>query len=219
MAAGAGVASAKLADSGASIDFDQVVAGPGGFEAAFGARFERPTGAPAIDENWIKAYPCCLQTHAVVEAALAAREAAAADRGDSMGAPIEVAVAPVSLQAAWVGDPSDGLEAKFSIPYLTAFTLLRGAPTLASFGGVDDEARKLAKDVEVSEDASIADSEAVLVTGGRSFRVDAPLGSPQRPMTGEALAAKRRSLAGERLEGALEDPSRPAAELLEALPL
>jgi 2-methylcitrate dehydratase PrpD len=219
MAASAGVAAAKLAEAGARVDLDQVVSGPGGFEGAFGARFERPSGAAAVEQNWIKAYPCCLQTHAVIEAAIAARESGADLDGGSGGTPIEVTVAPVSLQAAWVAEPSDGLEAKFSIPYLAAFALLHGAPDVASFGGLDDGAMALAERVAVRGDPGVADSEALLSVGGESFRVEAPLGCPQRPMTAEALAAKRRGLAGERLEGALDDPARPAGELLKALRL
>ena len=51
-----------------------IARGPAGFEEAFGAGFEQPGGRSAIEENWIKAYPCCLQTHGVIEAALAARD-------------------------------------------------------------------------------------------------------------------------------------------------
>ena len=47
-------------------------------------------------------------------------------------------VHPVSLQAAGVGaEPADGLQAKFSIPYLTAYTLLHGPPDVDSFRSVD----------------------------------------------------------------------------------
>ncbi|MGH2982613.1 MAG: hypothetical protein ACRDKV_11295, partial [Solirubrobacterales bacterium] len=169
----------------------------------------------AIEENWIKAYPCCLQTHGAIEAALAAREAGA---GGEPEASIEVRVHPVSLQAAPVNDPGDGLQAKFSIPYLAAFALLHGAPGLDSFDGVDSAASKLGERVEVTADPGLAESEARLAIDGEQLaRVEAALGSPQRPLGREALAAKRRGLAGERLEGALDDLDRPAAEILETL--
>jgi 2-methylcitrate dehydratase PrpD len=217
MAAAAGVSAARIVAAGADLDLDHIAHGPAGFEEAFGAAFEEPGGPAAIEENWIKAYPCCLQTHAVIEAALAARndkEIAAQDPGTS----IEVTVPPVSLQAAWVQMPADGLEAKFSIPYLTAFALLHGAPDIASFGGVDEAASVMAEKITVRSDAEMTDSEVLLaIAGERRFPVEAALGSPQRPMTREALATKRRSLAGERIEGALDDLQRPAAELLEAL--
>jgi 2-methylcitrate dehydratase PrpD len=218
MAASAGVAAARLADAGAAVDLDRIAGGPAGFEAAFGAAFGQPGSSPAIGENWIKAYPCCLQTHAAIEAALLAREAEAVDGGEPSGLPIEVTVPPIALQAAWVKDPGDGLEAKFSIPYLTAYALLRGAPNRHSFAAVDDSARGLAATIAVQTDATLGDSATRLTVGAeQSFAVEAALGSPQRPLSAEALAAKRRDLAGGRLEGALDDRGAPAAVLREAL--
>jgi 2-methylcitrate dehydratase PrpD len=168
-----------------------------------------------VAENWIKAYPCCLQTHGAIEAALAAREAG--DFSDGAEA-IEVTVHPLSVQAAPVTEPGDGLQAKFSIPYLTGFALLHGAPDVDSFADVDSAAARLGSRVQVSADPGLSESEALLaVDGERVARVEAALGSPQRPMDAEQLAAKRRSLAGERLEGALDDPGRPVAELLALL--
>jgi 2-methylcitrate dehydratase PrpD len=216
-ASAAGVAAARLAAAGAEVDVERIARGAAGFEAAFGASFEEPDEQHAIEENWIKAYPCCLQTHSAIEAAIAAREAGEPEIGGP-GRAIEVTVAPVSLQAAAVEEPSDGLEAKFSIPYLTAFALLHGAPRTESFDGIDETASELAKSVKVTGDPDLPDSEARLgVDGVPMARIGAALGSPQRPMTAEALATKRRDLAGERLEGSLDDTERPAAELLEAI--
>ena len=66
-------------------------------------------------------------------------------------------------------------------------------------------------------DAALAESEARIEAGGRMLaHVEAALGSPQRPMDEPALAAKLRALAGDALDGALDDPERPAAALLEA---
>ena len=213
MAAAAGVAAAQLAAAGADVDLEQIARGPAGFEAVFGAGFELPGDRGAIEENWIKAYPCCLQTHGTIEAALAVRDSGVFDR-EGPGQSIDVTVHPVSLQAAPVEDPRDGLQAKFSIPYLAAFTLLHGAPGLDSFRGVDAEASKLAALLSVSADPEIAESEARIAIDGEPLaRVEAALGSPQRPMAPEALSAKRRDLAGERLEDALENPDRPVTEL------
>jgi 2-methylcitrate dehydratase PrpD len=218
MAAATGVAAARLAAAGADLDLDQIARGPAGFEQAFGAGFGQPDGHSAIEENWIKAYPCCLQTHGAIEAALTAR--AEIENEVARKASIEVTVHPVSLQAAPIAEPAYGLEAKFSIPYLTAFALLHGAPDTGSFGGVDDKARELARTVTVKADPEIAESEALLAVDGRSVaRVEAALGSPLHPMSADQLAAKRRDLAGDRLEGALDDLDRPAAELLEVLGL
>lgn len=216
MAAATGTAAARLAAAGADLDLDQIAQGPAGFEEAFGASFGQPDDRSAIEENWIKAYPCCLQTHGPIEAALTARDEV---EGEVAGkASIEVTVHPVSLQAAPIAEPANGLEAKFSIPYLTAFALLHGAPDTKSFAGIDDAARELAGTIAVRADPEIAESEALLaIDGTPAARVEAALGSPQQPMSADQLAAKRRDLAGNRLEGALDDLDRPAAELLDVL--
>ena len=151
-AAAAGTVGARLAAAGATASRD-VPAAEGGFEQAFGARWVDPAAesapaAPAVRENWIKAYPCCLQTHGAIEAAEQARLAGA-------GAPqqITVSVHRFCLHAAALGpDVADGLQAKFSIPYLTAYTLLHGPPSVDSFAAVDGDARRLAERVRVRTD-------------------------------------------------------------------
>ncbi len=217
-AAAAGVAAAKLAAAGARAPLERVAGGAAGFEEAFGAAFSAATeSGPAIEENWIKAYPCCLQTHGAIEAALAVRAAGVGDAGEWPEG-LEVAVHPLSLQAAPVQTPASGLEAKFSIPYLTAFALLRGAPAPPDFAVVDEAAVTLAAErMTVRAEPGLAESEAVLRSGGRELaRVEAARGSPQHPLDSDALLAKRRSLAGERLDGVLDDPGVPAAELVAA---
>src|SRR5256885_4254713 len=99
-------------------------------------------------------------------------------------APLVIRVHPRARQAAPHDDVADGLQAKFSIPYLTAFTLLRGAPDVASFAGVDGEARALAAErIRVRTDPALLESEAVLEAGGEAVaRVETALGSPPRPM-------------------------------------
>ena len=210
LAASTGVACARLAAAGFSGDLERLAAGPGGFESAFGARIADPSGgAAAVEENWIKAYPCCLQTHSAIEAALEA----AAD-GFRAGA-AAVAVHPLSRQAAAIDIPADGLEAKFSIPYLAAFAVLRGAPGVDDFEALDPEAVRLAERISVRTDPRLGESEAVLEAKGRTVgRVEAALGSPQRPLDASQLAAKRRQLAGTVLDAALDDADGPASELL-----
>ena len=126
-------------------------------------------------------------------------------------------VHPLSLQAAGVGpEPSDGLQAKFSIPYLIAYTLLHGSPTIASFEAVDPEAARRAAAIEVRTDRGLLESEAVLLdaSGAELARVEAALGSPERPLDEAGLERKISGLVGDRLAGALDDPERPAAEVL-----
>ena len=213
LAAASGVAAARLAKAGARVPLDKAVAG---FEQATGGRYAEPGAGGdaepatlAIADNWIKAWPCCLQTHGAIEAA---------DRLDG-DAPddLTVTVHPVSLQAAALGpEPADGLQAKFSIPYLTAYTLLHGPPVVESFDRVDAAVVERAKSIELLTDRSLLESEFVLSRAGGEelVRVKAALGSPQQPMGADALRAKVERLAGAELAGALDDPLQPAAKLL-----
>jgi 2-methylcitrate dehydratase PrpD len=202
-AAADGVRAARLAGAGARVPLSTAA---GGFGDATGGRLAEPDPAePAVEHNWIKAWPCCLQTHGAIEAADRVRE----QRPDQLA----VTVHPLSLQAASYGpEVQDGLQAKFSISYLTAYTLRHGTPSLASFEAVDEAARRQAGGIEVRTDPSLLESEARLSAGGEEIaRVEAAVGSPQRPMDTGALTAKVADLAGNRLDGVLDDPARPAA--------
>jgi 2-methylcitrate dehydratase PrpD len=210
MAAAAGVHAARLAAAGAAVDAGAIAGAGAGFAEAFGvatsaatldamieAADSAATERDAAAENWIKAYPCCLQTHAAIDAALAlgAQPPPASE--------ITVAVHPISRQAAALDEVCDGLQAKFSIPYLTAHALLRGAPDLHAFAHVDDEVAALARRVHVRTDPALDATEAILELDGRAAaRVTAPRGSPANPLDAAALAAKVRLLAGEVLDGA-----------------
>jgi 2-methylcitrate dehydratase PrpD len=212
MAAAAGVHAARIAAGGAVIGAD-VIEHPAGFAAAFGPARESDGGA-AIEQNWIKPWPCCLMSHSAVQAASEAREALAGSR-----APIEVAVHPVARRAAAYDDVSDGLQAKFSIPYLVAYVVLHGEPEPSSFDGVDERAQALARErVRLSIDEGLRQAEAVIALGGEEVaRVPASRGSPEAPMDAAALAAKCRRLAGERLDGLLDEAGAPAQTLLDVL--
>jgi 2-methylcitrate dehydratase PrpD len=212
LAAAAGVHAARIA-AGAAVITADVMGHPAGFAAAFGAERDIDGGA-AIDENWIKPWPCCLMSHSAVQAAAQAREAlAGSDR------PIHVAVHPVARRAAAYDDVADGLQAKFSIPYLVAYVVLHGEPQPASFDGVDAHARAVARErVRLATDDGLRQAEAVLMLDGEEVaRVPASRGSPEAPMDAAGLLAKCRMLAGDRLDGLLDDPGAPAQVLLDAL--
>lgn len=212
LAAADGVRAAQLVAAGATVDPGRVEAGTAGFGEAFGASFasaadaERPS---AFVELWIKAYPCCLQTHGAIECAVGA----SAEHGLAAGSAVTVVVHPVSRRAAALDDVTDGLQAKFSIPYCTAWSLRhRRAPSrLEDFAGVDPVVRGDAHRLRVVTDPALAESEAVLLTETPAgvvevARVDAALGSPQRPMGDAQLAGKVRALTGDGLDGVLEVP-------------
>jgi 2-methylcitrate dehydratase PrpD len=208
MAASTGVWAARAAAAGGSAS-PRIWAA---FERAYGATWSEPDERRAVDQNWIKAYPCCLQTHSAIEAADEARR----DRVDAGSA--TVLVHPVSRQAAPYDEVATGLEAKFSIPYLIAYTLLHGPPNVASFDSVDGASRDMAARVAVVTDPSLVESEAIFTDGlDRSIRVEAARGSPQRPMNADQLAAKVRGLAGDALDGFFDaaEPGKVYMELMQ----
>jgi len=207
LAAAAGVGAARLAAAGAQAHVGRIRAG---WEQAYGAAWASERPEPAIGQNWIKAYPCCLQTHGAIDCAQAA--------GEAPDGAIVVRAHPVSRQAAGYDDVTTPLEAKFSIPYATAYTLLHGTPRVESFAAVDDDARSLAARIIVETDPALAESEFRLLAGERELaHVRAARGSPAQPLSEAELSDKVRSLAGERLAGALDDPDRPAADVLARL--
>jgi 2-methylcitrate dehydratase PrpD len=209
-AAAAGVQGALLAQAGASVDW-RAVAGPVGWTAVTGARWTDPSsaGEPAILRNWIKLHPSCLGTHAPIDAA--------AQLGDRAVADLEVVVHPVARQAALLDAVSDGLSAKFSIPYCVAFTLSRGAPQADDFAAVDPGVARRAAAITVAVDDGLPRWGAVLRADGRELaRVNGPRGAPGRPVNAGELRAKVRALVGDRLDGVLTDRDRPACDVLAA---
>jgi 2-methylcitrate dehydratase PrpD len=207
LAASSGVEAARLAAAGARVPLEPAARG---YEAATGGMFAEPDPQRlAVDHNWIKAWPCCLQTHGAIEAATAIR--------DDAPERLTVSAHPVSLQAAAHGpEPLDGLQAKFSIPYLTAFTLLHGPPQVESFGSVLPDVVERARLIEVRAEGALLESEFVLTNGDAELaRVKAALGSPDQPMDADALRRKAERLGGAELADALDDLGRPAADLLE----
>jgi 2-methylcitrate dehydratase PrpD len=221
LAAGAGVQGALVARGGASVD-RRALHGSAGFAAVVGATWPvggdgepasiealaHPRSAPAIERNWIKLHPSCLGTHSPIDAAERLR-------GTAAGGAVEVVVHPVARQAAHLDAVSDGLAAKFSIPYCVAHTLTRGAPRAADFAQLDGRVVQRAAGVTVSVDGSLPQWGAVLkVSGADAVRVDGPRGAPGRPISEAELAAKVSDLADDRLDGVLDDPGMPARELL-----
>ena len=72
--------------------------------------------------------------------------------------------------------------------------------------------------VRLATDEGLREAEAVLaVAGDEVAHVPASRGSPERPMDEAELKAKCERLAGDRLDGLLDDPDAPAQALLAAL--
>ncbi len=215
LAAAAGVQAARLAAAGARVDARAIAGKRAGIAETFGVATGAATidalldAHDAIDDNWIKAYPCCLQTHGAIDAALAV-----GTPPPSQNATITVTVHPLSRQAAPLDAVRDGLEAKFSIPYLTAYALLHGAPGVDGFGAVDERAARLGARIAVRTDSTLQPDEAVLTVDGEPrAHVRHPRGCPANPLDDEALRAKLHALAGTTLDGALDDLRQTTADV------
>jgi 2-methylcitrate dehydratase PrpD len=220
LAGAAGVQGALLARAGASVD-KRAIHGELGFVGVLGASWPEDADGAAlgaraprgIDHNWIKLHPSCLGTHSPIEAAAQAR-AGGYRIGDDK---LIVAVHPVARQAAHVEAVTDGLLAKFSIPYCVAYTLIHGPPNVSALASVDPAAVDDSRLVSVAVDQSLPEWGTVLTAQGSELaRVPWPRGAPDRPATPADLAAKVAELAGDRLAGALADLDSPAADAQEA---
>lgn len=218
LAAASGVRGALMADGAINVGQDSI-RGAYGFESTFGATIPEnlweTRGARLIDRNWLKLHPSCLGTHAAIDAALVLRNYV-----DDLlqGDEIEVVVHPVGRQAAHRDAAvSDGLSAKFSIPYCTAYALLKGSPVLSSFERVDPDVLALAKDVRVAVDQSLPEFGASVRIGSRDpISVLYPSGAPGTSVSAADLEAKIRDLSGNRLAGVLDDRSAAAADVVAA---
>ena len=99
---------------------------------------------------------------------------------------------PVARQAAHLDAVSDGLAAKFSIPYCVAHTLdPRRARARADFARLDPDVAARASSVTVSVDPSLPQWGTVLKLAGReAVRLPGPRGAPGRPVTEAELRTK-----------------------------
>ena len=187
LAAAAGVQAARLVAAGAHVDAPRLEAA---YETTFHARHDTTPATDVFAEIWIKTWPCCLQTHGAIEAALRSRE--------KPGQELTVVVHPVSTKAANVDDPATGLEAKFSIAYLTAFTLRHGEPRGTTFAiEPDEQTRADARRITIKTDPTLLESEARLERNGTPVgHTTAALGSPRQPLSTDQLEAKRTALVG-----------------------
>ena len=203
LAAASGVAAARLAAAGATVPLERVAAA---WRDAYGGEWAEPGDGPrAIERNWIKAWPCCLQTHGAIECAERVGEVPEGD--------LVVLAHPVSRQAAGYDDVETPLQAKFSIPYTTGYTLLYGGPRVDAFDALDDAVRELAcADLGPHGAARSGSPSSLWWPAARRSRGSTRPGARRsirsRP---EDLRAKVRDLAGERLDAILDDAGRPAS--------
>ncbi len=173
----------------------------------------------------IKRYPCGGLSHAAIDATLAIRERISG--GPESISKIDVGVTKNAFQRIGAAYPHSVESAKFSMPYIAAWTTLHGAPTLAAFtdAAIEDVAVKaFAPKISHHVDSEFADE--VIEAPGRvrvtlrsgevlEEKVWFASGSVQNPMTPAQNEAKFRDCARLTLQ---DDPARRAFEWLSRLP-
>ncbi|MEQ3551920.1 MmgE/PrpD family protein [Pseudonocardia nematodicida] len=211
--------------------------GPGAvYEGRFGlynshlaGRDTRPDAvADGLGETWelmrtaVKPYPICHFIHAFADAALLLRP----EIGDSEITGVRCAIHPVPgkvvcepPEAKWA--PRDEYDAKFSLPYVVATTLLRGRFGLAELADdalADRAALDLAQKVHVTEDADSAFPAAysgaieIELADGRVLRHREQVnrGHDERPLSNDEIAAKFAGTIGTVASPAVADRVRAA---------
>jgi 2-methylcitrate dehydratase PrpD len=148
----------------------------------------------------VKPYPCGGLTHTAVDAVLdLRREGIHADQLDTL----TVGVTPHVFDRIMRALPKNGIEGKFSMPYIVARALVDGQLVLDTFTDEavrEPDVRRVAEKIEMVLDPTLEETAA----GGRPAKVRAKLkdgrvlsrqqdfarGTPAKPMTDEELRSK-----------------------------
>src|SRR5258708_3081106 len=148
----------------------------------------------------LKAYPCGGLAHTSIEAALALRGRLAERLSDITN--IHCSVTRNAGQRAGTQYPQSIENAKFSLAYMVAYSLVHGAPKIAAFTEEairDDRVKALAKTVSATVDPALGpgtrEGPAILnatLADGQTFeqRVDHQTGSIKNPMTHAQIEGK-----------------------------
>lgn len=173
-----------------------------------------------LADNRVKPFPCGIVAHPAVEAAILASTAVQTDL-DAVER-VVVTCSPLAARLTGISEPSSELNARLSVPHAVAAALITGRATLRQFDAasvVDPTISKLRALVELDVDDDLSEFSASIRVerAGRNCverRVAPVTGSPHRPMSEEAVAAKFTELVEPILPGAA-GPLREAIEGLE----
>jgi 2-methylcitrate dehydratase PrpD len=173
----------------------------------------------------LKAYPCGGLAHTAIEAALALRARLSSRLVDITS--IHCSVTRNAGQRAGIQYPQSVENAKFSLAYMVAYSLVHGAPMIAAFTEEairDERVKALAKTVSATVDPALGpgtrESPAILkvtLADGQTFeqRVDFQTGSIKNPMTQAQIENKFRDCAAQSVNA---DVAGKILAVLNALP-
>jgi 2-methylcitrate dehydratase PrpD len=176
----------------------------------------------------LKAYPCGGLAHTSIEAALALRARLASRLTDITS--IHCSVTRNAGQRAGIQYPQSVENAKFSLSYMVAYSLVHGAPMIGAFTEEairDERVKALAKTVSATVDPALGsgtrESPAILkvtLSDGQTFeqRVDHQTGSIQNPMTQAQIENKFRDCAAQSVNADVASKLLAALNALPARP-
>ena len=163
----------------------------------------KPAPGWKLPETSMKPYPCCRHVHPAVDAALEVRH----HLGPVAPRSVRIWSYPAALDVTDRPRPRTPHEARFSIQYAVAWTLLHGRPGLGAFApsALDDsKIQSTLRATEVRIDGNLGDAypeqwgAEVEVEGEDGVvhraRRDSATGDPDLPLDDEALNAKVRGL-------------------------
>jgi 2-methylcitrate dehydratase PrpD len=228
----AGVLSALLAQRGVT-GFDHPIEGEAGLFSLYsrgnydpmpltnelGRAFE---GAKVSFKPW----PSCRGTHSYIDAVLQILDTDGLRPSEVEG--IRLIVSPVNRMLCEPlkskQRPATAIDAKFSLPFVVATTLVRGRVKLDDFASGalgDDEVLELARKVSYEVDTGLTLKEAVrgfvqlhTSEGTLSRRVDMPYGHPHNPISQQGLVAKFKDCARHAATGISESRLDEVVDLI-----
>ncbi len=206
-AAQAGLVSARLAARGLQGPLSFLEGEQGFFAATCGAA--DPMGVLANhDGRWLiqdvsfKPWAACRHAHAVIDAALLAREAVPLDKIEQ----VIILTYADALKFCDKPNPQTVIEAKFSLQHAVAVTLVKGMPQLSDFEPdaiADPAIADLRGRVQVYEGDAYTSrypahfgAEVRLEAGEKSgvYRMPDALGDPENPLSQDGIERKARTL-------------------------
>ena len=205
-AAAAGVLAALLAEEGLESSPDALEGRFGLFDV-FGqpadpASITRELGSRyLVAELSLKPYPCGVVVHPLIDACLGISRSREIARRAVRA--IVISVHPRAIELAGRRHPATAIAGRFSLHHAAALALARRAAGLAAFDGAavgDPELAAWRDLVQIVADPRLSPAEARaqvdLLDGTRlEHAVEHPSGSPERPLTDDALRAKFTELA------------------------
>lgn len=216
LAAQHGVAAARLARTGATAA-REVFDGQGGLLALYGTESSDPSRLDRLGNSFalaypgmaLKQYPCCYVAARPIDVLLQLRSEYAFAAHDIEAVSCRIPVG--GMHPMRYPTPTDGLQAKFSMPYLLAAAAVDGEVTLASFSDAAvkrPDVRALMDRVTAVEDEALRPEDpqgtsSSPATGGRvvvSVRLadgreitaeeSEPYGGPEKPLSWSDLESK-----------------------------